>query len=287
MLQREAVKFSNRAGLGFRPFYYADIFGGAAEEVEFFEAITENYMDSGGRPLHYLERIRSEKPVFLHGVSLNIGSADELDVDYLSSQKRLVNRIQPEIVSDHLCWTGAHSKNYFDLYPLAFTKQSLVLCVEKISRVQDFLGRRIALENVSSYLLFKGNEMSEWEFLAEVAKTADCEILLDVNNVYVNSFNHSFEARDFVEGIPADRVVQYHLAGHTDLGDFLFDTHDHPIVDPVWDLFSFTLNRLGARPTLIERDDKFPKIGELLAELQHVKSLMSQNHSEKSVVVKR
>lgn len=276
---------SNRAGLGFRPFYYKDIFGGKAQEVEFFEAITENYMDTGGRPLYYLEKMRAEKPVFLHGVSLNIGSTDELNQDYLRSQKRLIDRIEPEIVSDHLCWTGAHSKNFFDLYPLPFIRQSLDHCVERISRIQDFLGRRIAVENVSSYLLFKDNEMAEWEFIAEVAKGADCRILLDINNVYVNSVNHAFNPQEFIEYIPGDRVVQYHLAGHTDMGDFLFDTHDHPIVDPVWELFSFTMEQMGSRPTLIERDDKFPELEELLTELRYVKTLILHHTAQGNQLV--
>jgi hypothetical protein len=257
-------------GLGLRTEHYEDILA-QRPHVDWFEALTENYLVPGGKPLHYLERIRAGFPVVLHGVSLSVGSTDPLDYDYLRQLKALAQRIEPEWISDHLCWTGVAGKNLHDLLPLPFTEQALSHVAARVREIQDFLGRRILLENVSSYVTFRHSTMAEWEFLSELARKADCLILLDVNNIYVSAFNHGFDPMAYLDAIPAQRVQQIHLAGHEHCGTHIIDTHDADIVDPVWELYACAVRRFGAVPTMIERDDHIPPLADLVAELDRAR----------------
>jgi uncharacterized protein (UPF0276 family) len=206
-------------------------------------------------------------------VSLSIGSTDPLDRDYLARLKALAARVEPAWISDHLCWTGVGGQNLHDLLPLPYTEEAVAHVAQRVLRVQEFLGRRILLENVSSYLTYRHSTMHEWEFLAAVAERADCLILLDLNNVYVSSVNHDFDPRAYLDAIPRERVQQFHLAGHRNLGTHLIDTHDEAIVDPVWALYTRALQRFGPLSTLIERDDRIPPLAELLHELAHARRL--------------
>jgi uncharacterized protein (UPF0276 family) len=259
-------------GLGLRAEHYEAVLQ-ERPRVDWFEVLSENYLVAGGKPLHYLERIRERYPVVMHGVSLSIGSTASLDLQYLRELKQLAARIEPRWISDHLCWTGVDGINLHDLMPLPYTEEALRHLAQRVTQVQDFLGRRILLENVSSYVSYQSSEMTEWEFLAQLAELADCEILLDINNIYVSSVNHGFDPLTYLQAIPADRVRQFHLAGHSDLGGHLIDTHDHPIVEPVWDLYCAAVARFGAVPTMIERDDNIPDLSELVAELQIAREL--------------
>jgi uncharacterized protein len=259
-------------GLGLRPPHYEAILN-EPHAVDWLEVVTENYLVPGGKPLHYLERIRAEFPVAMHGVSLSIGSTDPLDRAYLAQVRALADRIEPSWISDHLCWTGVEGLNVHDLLPLPYTEEALAAVVNRVSEVQDALGRRILLENVSSYLAYRASEMTEWEFLREVAQRADCDILLDINNIYVSSVNHRFDPSSYLEAMPKSRVRQFHLAGHSDMGGHLIDTHDQPIIEPVWDLYRQAVARFGPVPTMIERDDNIPPLGELVAELDLARSV--------------
>jgi uncharacterized protein (UPF0276 family) len=259
-------------GLGLRPDHYEAILADRPA-VGFFEALTENYLVPGGKALHYLERIRREYPLLLHGVSLSIGSTEPIDRGYLRQLKALMQRIQPAWISDHLCWTGTAGINLHDLMPLPYTREALEHLVPRIREVQDFLGQRILLENVSSYVAYQASDMSEWEFLAQLSREADCLLLLDVNNVYVNSVNHRFDPDEFIRGIAAERVAQIHLAGHERQETFIIDTHDAPIVEAVWALYRRTCERMGAVSTMIERDANIPPLEELLAELDVARAL--------------
>jgi len=257
-------------GLGLRPQHFPDILGGAnaADGVDWFEIISENFIGVGGMPMRNLMRVRDDYPIVMHGVSLSIGAPDPLDRDYLQGLMNLAERLQPEVISDHLCWTGAHGVNLHDLLPLPLTTETLVHVADRVGQVQDFLGRRIALENASTYVTFTADARSEWEFLSELSERADCELLLDVNNVYVSAFNHGFDAADYIAGLPAKRIRQIHLAGHENNGDHIVDTHDAPVADPVWDLYRDTIRLLGPVPTMIERDANIPPFADLVAELQ-------------------
>ncbi|MBI3367015.1 MAG: DUF692 domain-containing protein [Burkholderiales bacterium] len=247
-------------GLGLRTEHYAD-FLARRPAVDWLEVISENYMVPGGKPLDHLDRIRANHPMVMHGT-------DPLNADYLRELKALAQRVQPAWLSDHLCWTGVDNLNLHDLMPLPMTEAALRHVAERIGRVQDALGQRIAVENASSYVRYAADEMAEHEFVAELARRADCWLLLDVNNVYVSSVNHGFAPRTYIDAMPAERVVQIHLAGHSVRDDgFLIDTHDAPVCDAVWSLYRHTLQRLGFKPTMIERDDHIPALDELLAEL--------------------
>lgn len=259
-------------GLGLRPVYYQEIFE-KKPPVDWFEIISENFMVPGGRPLSILERIRGVYPIVMHGVSMSIASTAPLDFDYLRALKSLADRFQPEWISDHLCWTGTHGINLHDLLPIPYTLEALDHVVGRIIQVQDFLGRRIAIENVSTYVTFAESEMDEWTFLCEMAERADCWLLLDVNNVFVSSFNHGVDQARFVGAIPTDRVVQFHLAGHSDAGTHKIDTHDQPICEEVWTLYREACRRFGTISTLIERDANFPPFDELVAELDHARAV--------------
>jgi uncharacterized protein (UPF0276 family) len=262
-------------GLGLRTEHYAD-FLRERPPVDWLEIISENYLVPGGKPLHHLDRIRADHPMVMHGVSLSIGSTDPLDLAYLRELKALAKRVEPAWLSDHLCWTGVDHHQLHDLLPLPYTEEALRHVASRVMQVQEILGRRLLLENVSSYVAFAADEMREWEFIAELAKRADCELLLDVNNVYVSSVNHAFDPRAFIDAMPRERVRQIHLAGHEDHGDHLIDTHDHPVCDAVWELYAYTTRRLGAVPTMIERDDHIPPLAELLAELDHARSVQRE-----------
>lgn len=259
-------------GLGLRTRHYQEILD-TMPPVDWFEALTENYLVPGGKPLYYLEQVRSRYPVVLHGVSLSIGSTDPLNHDYLSQLKALADRIEPAWISDHLCWTGLNGHNLHDLLPLPYTEEAINHVSDRISAVQDYLGGRLLIENVSSYLGYTDSCMSEWEFLSAVAGRADCLILLDINNIYVSSFNHDFSPLDYLRGVPAERVQQFHIAGHRNHGEYIIDTHDEPVIDAVWELYAEACRRFGAVSTLIERDDKIPPLGELLGELDHARHI--------------
>jgi len=253
-------------GLGLRPGHYEEILSGQPR-VDWFEVLTENYLVDGGKPLHFLDRICARYPVVLHGVSLSIGSSEPLDFDYLAALRRLADRVEPMWISDHLCWTGVAGRHLHDLMPMPYTEEAVAHIAARVRNVQDYLGRQILLENVSSYVTFVDSVLTEWDFLNAVVEAADCAILLDVNNIYVSSRNHGFDPVAYLDAMPAERVRQIHLAGHTHAGDLLIDTHDQPVPDPVWALYGEALRRLGPVPTMIERDDNIPPLDELLLEL--------------------
>ncbi len=256
-------------GVGLRPPHYPFVLENRPN-LGWFEVITENFLGLGarefGRPVEILESVREHYPIVLHGVSLSLGSVDPFRDDYLKRWKELIARVEPAWVSDHLCWTGVGGQNLHDLLPLPYTEEALKHVVSRIGQVQDFLGRRILVENVSSYLTFTHSEMEEWEFLSRVAEEADCGLLLDVNNIYVSSRNHGFDPMTYLNAVPADRVGQFHLAGYSDKGTHLIDTHDHPVSDPVWELYRQALRLFGDVPTLIEWDDQLPEFPRLAEE---------------------
>jgi uncharacterized protein len=253
-------------GLGLRPQHYTDILNGNPA-VDWFEVISENYMVPGGQPLKMLDRIRERYPIVMHGVSLSIASTTPFSEDYLAGLKALADRVEPKFVSDHLCWTGVHGVNLHDLLPFPYTREALDHVVSRVQYIQDYLKRPIALENVSTYVQFGHSEMQEWEFIAEMARRTGCWLIFDVNNVFVSAFNHEFDAHAFINGIPADRVVQFHLAGHEHNMTHIIDTHDALVPPEVWELYRAAVKRFGKVSTIIERDDNIPPLDELVAEL--------------------
>jgi uncharacterized protein len=263
-------------GLGLRTPHYEALLTGE-HRIDWLEAVSENYLVPGGKPLEVLHRLRERYPLVLHGVSLSIGSIDPLDRRFLAELKALADRIEPAWVSDHLCWTGTGGTNLHDLLPLPYTEEALDHLVPRIAEVQDVLQRRFVIENVSTYLTFNSSQLAEWDFLRELVVRADCDILLDVNNVYVNSVNHGFDPVTFLRALPRDRIRQIHLAGHSTMEGYLIDTHDHPIIAPVWDLYRETIELFGAVPTMIERDDDIPALGELLLELDQARRICGES----------
>jgi uncharacterized protein (UPF0276 family) len=262
-------------GLGLRPKHYRDILDGNPQ-VDWFEIISENYMIGGGQPLAILDQIAERYPVVMHGVSLSIASTVPFDEDYLDGLNALARRVNPKWISDHLCWTGVHGVNLHDLLPFPYTAEALDHVAARVHYVQERIGRQLCLENVSTYVQFGQSEMPEWEFISELARRTGCWLLFDVNNVYVSAFNHGYEARDFLNGIPADRVIQFHLAGHSDMTNYIVDTHDHPVRDEVWDLYEAALARFGPVSTMIERDDDIPPLADVLVELGHARTLANK-----------
>ena len=254
-------------GLGLRPQHYSEILT-TQPAIDWFEIISENYMVPGGNPLRMLDAITERYPVVMHGVALSIASTAPLDMEYLHALKKLERRANPKWISDHLCWTGVHGMSLHDLLPVPYTQEALKHVVSRIGQVQDFLGRRIAIENVSSYITYQQSEMEEWDFVREVADQADCWLILDVNNVFVSGTNHDFSTHAFIDQIPVDRVVQFHLAGHSEGEVGLIDTHDHAVCDEVWQLYARALKRFGSVSTMIERDDNIPPLPELVQELE-------------------
>jgi hypothetical protein len=262
-------------GLGLRTPHYSTVVDDKPA-VDWFEVISENFMVAGGNPRRVLRAVREHYPVVLHGVSLSIGSVDPLDPHYLDELAKLAHEVEPAWVSDHLCWTRVGGHQSHDLLPLPYTEEALAHVADRISRVQDKLKRQILIENVSSYVSFAQSTMTEWEFLAALVERADCGLLLDVNNIFVSAFNHGFDARDFIDGIPVGRVGQVHLAGHSDCGTHLLDTHDHAVCDGVWQLYRRVLERFGRVSTLVEWDDLIPPFDELQAESKKAADLERQ-----------
>ena len=263
--------------MGLRPKHYADVLARGREgrlDVDWFEALTENYMVAGGRLPRVLDEVRGLAPVVLHGVSMNLGSVDALDAGYLDSLDELARRVAPPWLSDHLCWTGVGDRNLHDLLPLPQTEEAVEHVAARIRRVQDRLGRRIAVENVSSYVELASNRLTEWEFLGAVAERADCGILLDVNNVFVSAHNHGFDARTYLDAVDPARVFQIHLAGHALDGPLLIDTHDHPVCDEVWSLYAHALRRIGPVSTLIEWDGNLPDFERLCEEAARARAIL-------------
>jgi len=268
-------------GVGLRTTHYPEILARLDDPkrslgVDWLEILSENYMIGGGRPLRILDRIAENVPLVMHGVSMNLGSIDPLDTAYLGDLERLAARTGARWISDHLCWTGVDGRNLHDLMPLPYTQEALDHVVPRIREVQDRLERRIAIENVSSYLSYRDDAMSEWSFLSCLAEEADCGILLDVNNVFVSAHNHHFDANDYIDALPPERVFQIHLAGHSESGPLLIDTHDHPVRDEVWDLYAHTIERLGPVSTLIEWDEAIPPWSDLLAEGEKARSVLDE-----------
>lgn len=253
------------AGIGLRAQHYSYILN-HLPVVPWFEAITENYLGAKATPLSYLCAIREHYPLTLHGVSLSIGSTDPLNQEYLKSLKQLINQVEPAWISDHLCWTSVDGRYFPELFPLPHHEDVIKHVAERIIQVQDFLGQRILIENISRYLAFKDQSLTEWEFLSEVSRQADCDILLDVNNLYVNACNHQLCIHTYLAGLPKERVKQFHLAGHRKMTTHLLDTHDQAVTESVWDCFKMAISILGAKPALIEWDSEIPPFPILLAQ---------------------
>jgi uncharacterized protein (UPF0276 family) len=262
-------------GLGLRKEHYQAILD-TSPAVDWFEVLSENYLVPGGKPLYFLDAINERYPMVMHGVSLSIGNSDPLNFDYLKQLKALSQRINAHWISDHLCWSGLDGVNAHDLLPLPYTSEAVTHVATRIKQVQDFLEQRILIENVSSYVSYTQSTMTEWEFFSAVAEEADCLLLLDVNNIYVSSVNHEFDPLDYLKGVPKERVQQHHLAGHSDYGDYVIDTHDMPVCNAVWELYAKAVERFGETTFMIERDDNIPVLGELLQELKLAREISAQ-----------
>jgi uncharacterized protein len=271
-----------RAGIGLRAEHYVD-FLASRPPVAFIEAHSENYFGRGGKPLHYLQLARRDYPLSLHGVGLSIGSTDPLADAHLERLAELIAMLQPALVSDHLSWSSVDNTYSNDLLPLPYTEEALANVVSRVQQVQERLRRRILIENVSSYFEFADSTMPEWTFVAAVARRSGCAILLDVNNIYVSSVNHGFDAMEYLQAIPVAAVAEMHLAGHTrnrvDGGEILIDTHSRPVADAVWALYARALQRFGPVPTLIEWDADLPPLPELVAEAAKADRLLQACHA--------
>lgn len=266
-------------GLGLRTDHFQYVLD-KKPQVDWFEIISENFMVPGGKPKYFLHAIREHYPMVMHGVSLSIGSTDPLDRNYLKNLKQLADEIAPEWISDHLCWTSVNHINSHDLLPLPYNKETLDHVVARIRIVQDYLERPFLIENVSSYLSYRNSEVEEWEFLGNVVERADCGILLDINNIYVSARNHGFKPEDYIDAINPDRIWQFHLAGHSDYGEYVIDTHDHDVPDPVWELYRRALKRFGPVSTMIERDDNIPPFPDLYAEMNVARGIAMETLPE-------
>ena len=253
-------------GVGLRPVHFRHIVE-KWPRMDWFEILSENYIDTEGRPVHFLDQIAEHYPIVMHGVSLSIGSTDPIDFEYLAKLKRLAERVRAVWMGDHICWTGVAGLNGHDLYPVPYTEESLSHLVERVRVVQDYLERPLVLENPSTYLTFRASSMPEEEFIARLAEDADCALLLDVNNVYVTCRNHDLDPYEYLKPIPYDRVVQIHLAGHTDHGSHCIDTHNGRVIDPVWELYAEVQRRRGNTATLLEWDADIPKFEVLQREV--------------------
>ncbi len=264
-------------GLGLRREMAVETFA-HPNEIDFLEISPENYMDTGGAARHRLEFANEQFPIISHGLNLSIGSTDELNYDYLAYLKKLLDLIDAPWWSDHLCFTSVDNIYMYDLLPLPFSKEAIKHVVERIKRVQDYVGRPFLLENVSFYMYMPGNEMPETEFISEIVEKADCGLLLDVNNVIVNSINLKFDAEEFVKKLPLERVLQIHLAGHKRIGEFIIDTHGAAIIDPVYKLLDFVLKRADVKAVMLERDQNFPEFSEILAELAQIRDIAESNN---------
>ncbi|MCW8449782.1 MNIO family bufferin maturase [Legionella quinlivanii] len=267
-------------GLGLRTQHYEDILN-YLPDIDWFEIISENYLIPGGKPLYYLDKIREHYPMVMHGVSLSLGSSDPIQWDYLKQVKELASRIEPVWISDHLCWTGVNGLNMHDLLPVPYTKEIILHIVSRLTQIQDYLKKPFLIENVSSYLSYQHSEMTEWEFITSILRQSGCYMLLDVNNVYVSAVNHGFDPMDYLNALPPEKIIQIHLAGHSNCGNYLIDTHDAFVIEPVWELYEKAVQRFGPVSTMIERDDNIPPLAELLTELgraREVARLAMQEH---------
>jgi hypothetical protein len=262
-------------GIGLRSKHYGHILG-QWPELDWFEVLSENYMHTGGRPLWVLDQVAERYPVAMHGVSMNIGSTDPLDLDYLRELVALRDRIGARFVSDHLCWTGVGGVNLHDLLPMPYSEEALAHVARRVRQVQDFLQAPLVLENPSTYCEFSGQPMTEWEFLRALVDETGCGLLLDVNNVYVSATNHGFSAEQYLDAVPWDHVVQFHLAGHSDCGTHLLDTHDGQVCDAVWELYRSAHRRSGGRSTLVEWDASIPAFDEVRAEALEAAAIRSE-----------
>ncbi|MBL4743950.1 MAG: DUF692 domain-containing protein [Cycloclasticus sp.] len=271
-------------GLGLRTEHYQYVIE-YKPQVDWFEILSENYMVPGGKPLANLDKIRTNYPMVMHGVSMSIGSTDPLNTRYLKDLKTLIERVEPFWYSDHLCWTHAHNINSHDLLPLPYNETTIQHLVSRINQVQEFIGRPMLIENLSSYVTYNDSEMSEWQFLNEIARRSGCFILLDINNIFVSAHNHQFNPKDYIHGIDKKHVMQFHLAGHSQQDEMLIDTHDHSVCDPVWDLYRYALSRFGAVSTMIERDDNIPSFIELREELSIAEKIASDVLSPEQLII--
>jgi uncharacterized protein len=266
-------------GMGLRTVHYPHILSNFPS-VDWFEIISENFMDTGGKPMFILDQLAERYPIVMHGVSMSIGSTDEVDREYLRKLKVLAARIRAPWVSDHLCWTGVAGQNLHDLLPMVYNEEALRHTVSKVKMVQEILERPLLVENPSAYIEFAASDMTEWEFMARLAEEADCGILLDCNNIFVSSFNHGFDPMEYVEAIPSDRVVQYHLAGHTNNGTHIIDTHSDYVIDAVWKLYQRSIELTGGRATMVEWDDDIPAFEVVHAEVLKAKAYRMQQENQ-------
>jgi uncharacterized protein len=266
-----------KAGIGLRAQHYRELLD-TLPGIGWLEAHSENYFGAGGPPLYFLEQLRSRYPLSLHGVGLSLGSTDSLNLDHLGKLKSLIKRFEPDLVSEHLVWSSVAGRYLNDLLPLPYTEQALQHVCERIAATQEFLGRQILVENVSSYLQFEASDIPEWEFLAEVYLRTGCGILLDVNNIYVNSVNHRFDALDYLQAVPVEAVQEIHLAGFEHYDDILIDTHGKPVYPQVWDLYRQAVHRFGRVPTLIEWDTNIPDLSVLLGEARKADAILEERY---------
>lgn len=265
-------------GVGLRTTHFAEILA-SWPPVDWFEIISENFLDSHGRPIYVLEQVAERYPIVMHGVSLSIGSSDPLNFEYLGKLKSLAKRVRAHWISDHICWTGVNGWNTHDLLPIPFHEESLRHVAERVRIVQDYLAQPLILENPSSYVEFTSSTMTEREFIVRLAEETGCGLLLDVNNVFVSAFNHDFDPVEYIESIPADRVVQMHLAGHTDCGTHRIDTHDGPVIDPVWELYRIAQSRTDGVSTLLEWDARIPDFPTVHAEVLKARRYLDSSDS--------